>query len=740
MRAGHAPTENTRGMSTSHMTIRSTFLRHRSVVIALIAAVIVGALALPVGAASSDTSARADPASDTSVRTVPGIANSTGFRIRSQPGNGSYQYVAPITLPAGAIPFFGDWDGDGAATPAYFLDGTWTIYSSFVGAPAPAATFTFGAKGDLPVVGDWDGDGRTGIGFVHDGVWNEREVASAGPAQRRFSYGRLPGDRPIAGDWNGDGVDTPGVQRSSSFLLADVAAPTTPSRTITFGRAGDVPVVGDWDGTGSDRIGVVRGQQWYLLSVLRNGAPREQRTITIGSGVPAPFPAPVGASGSACPTARRNRPTVAAPVVPPGPALLGRSMAAETVGLRTAMTNAQRTMLGPEYQRLLAPRVHQPFLDLDADSPIEEVAIRPTTMTIVTLAVGLSMDGYDPGAIGHTRSEAIAELDWLLRSIACQHLSVSPGGWGHNWQSGMWASTAGFGAWLVWGQLSPETRNLVAIMVQDEADYVSRRPAEYWMSRSGVVTPGRVGDSAAEEMAWDAGALEFATQMMPAHPQLDAWRRTATQMAAASYASQADTTDPTLVNGVALSTRLAGFNTTPEGAVVNHGGLSADYTTCARQTWWAVLYGALGRQRVPQAFVLNARRVWLALTQVPYGTTGVIYQPDGTISYPDVADWGRLRYPTYAATDAMAHLVAADVDASGRTDPTPALTWMDRHIAKTTALQARHADGHIYEPGEELYPAPEELGAHLIAYTWAARYADRTLPRTLMTSALIPLP
>ena len=90
--------------------------------------------------------------------------------------------------------------------------------------------------------------------------------------------------------------------------------------------------------------------------------------------------------------------------------------------------------------------------------------------------------------------------------------------------------------------------------------------------------------------------------------------------------------------------------------MVNHDRLSADYTTSPRQTWWVVLYGALGRQPVPEAFVRNHRRVWTALTQVSWPETGVIYQPDGTISYPAPADVGssavpdvsrrRMRWPT----------------------------------------------------------------------------------------------
>jgi len=195
------------------------------------------------------------------------------------------------------------------------------------------------------------------------------------------------------------------------------------------------------------------------------------------------------------------------------------------------------------------------------------------------------------------------------------------------------------------------------------------------------------------------------------------------------------------VNGVPLGERLDGFNTTPEGGVINHGGLHADYITVARQCWWAVMFGALGRQPVPEAFLLNGRRVWRALTQVQWPDTGTIYQPDGTIRYPDLHDWGQKQFPFYAATDAVADLLRLDVDpSSAKRDEPTALAWMERHLYNTVELQRRHADGHTYERGEQLYPAPEQLAGHLIAYTWAARYASRNLPPAVVTSDLIPEP
>jgi hypothetical protein len=86
------------------------------------------------------------------------------------------------------------------------------------------------------------------------------------------------------------------------------------------------------------------------------------------------------------------------------------------------------------------------------------------------------------------------------------------------------------------------------------------------------------------------------------------------------------------------------------------------------------------------------------------------------------------------AYDSTASLVAADAD-----QPI-ALTWLARHTDRTRALQRRHADGHIYELGEERYVRAEELNAQLIAMAWAGRYAAAHLPPPQVSSAYVPLP
>ena len=89
---------------------------------------------------------------------------------------------------------------------------------------------------------------------------------------------------------------------------------------------------------------------------------------------------------------------------------------------------------------------------------------------MLTTAVAARTGAHNDGLAGRTRDEAIRYTDWLVRSIACEHVAVTPGGWGAGWQTAHWAFLAGEAAWLVWDELTPQTREYVAQMVVYEAD------------------------------------------------------------------------------------------------------------------------------------------------------------------------------------------------------------------------------------------------------------------------------
>jgi hypothetical protein len=677
-------------------------------------------------------------------RAVPGYATYTGWRIRTSAGGGSVDFVASIPTGTASTPVYGDWDGNGTFTPGYFLNGRWVLYDRMIGVPVAWRSFSYGRTGDAAVVGDWNRDGRTDIGVFRRGTWFQRDAANGGPSSRSFVFGSA-GDRPLAGDWDGNASDTVGLRRSNVVYLRNANSAGPYNHKFSFGKTTDTAVTGDWDGNRTDTVGVVRGTSWFLSSGHAASAPTTEVAITSGAaGYALPYPSPAGPSGDSCPT------------MPPGRTLTAWSYVRAPQGLSqpmpdspllAALLDAQKTMLGVEYDRSFAARTTQKYLNVRADSTSQELAIRSAAMSTLTVAIGMSMDGYDNARVGRDRGFALGYVDWLLRSVACQHRAVSPGGWGHTVQSAMWAGFAGFAAWLVWNDLPPQTRAYVGSVVADEANWVASRPDPYWKNESGSYLPGRAGNSAAEEAAWDAGHMGLAIQMLAGHPQAGAWTRKGTQLGIVAYSTQADTRRTNPVNGVALRTRLAGFNAYDDGTVENHGGIHADYISVAQYAWWSTIYAGVAGRALPQGFVHNNRLAWRATTKVVFPSPpfaapgGTIYRSDGTIYYPQIADWGVLRYPQWLAYDATANLVAADVDpASGTRDQPPALSWLDLHTAKTRQLQQRHADGHIYEPGEERYARAEQLNAQLIAMGWAVRYADTRLPEVAVSTALVPLP
>ncbi len=679
------------------------------------------------------------------LRAAPTYVRNARWYVPNTATPGHYLYVGLFDLPAAARPFYGDWDGDGTFTPGWFRNGAWTLYATMVGSSQTTSplTFTYGTVGDLPAVGDWNGDGRTDVAVFRRGAWHLRD-AVLGRSVRTFAYGTA-GDLPLAGDWNGDGRASIGVRRGSVFHLADDGAVPRTAHRFPYGYATDWPMAADWDGDGRDSIGVVRGATWYTQSDVATRRTSASTIVRPSGTVPVPYPSPTGPGGDACPTASPSFTSPASHVVPPPP-LTGDMPASGDE--YDALQDAQRYLLGTRFSQRYGSVQNQRYLNLRAGHTAEEHSLRPVGMAALTIAVGVSMDGFDPARVGHTREIAVTHLDWTLRSMACQHRSVSPGGWGRSWQSDLWAQYAGLAAWLVWGELSPQTQAYVAAMLVYEADYKASTPVAYWMNRSGVFDPGRSGNSAAEEMGWEAATLGIAAQVMPGHPNAQLWLRKGTQKAIAAWSSLADTTSPTVVNGVPLGARLNGANIREDGLVVNHGMVHPDYTSAASMVWTAAWPAMLRGGTLPEGYTHNSRLVWVAMSQRRYEYQGdqvSIYRSDGTLNYiGGPGDWGEQRFATYVKFDAAAHLVGADRDAAtGGQDSPTAREWMATHLSKVRELQTRSTDGHMYDPtavpAEFSYYSNEELSAEDLAGTWAIRYAEQFGgPLNLSTERLDP--
>ncbi len=170
---------------------------------------------------------------------------------------------------AGDVPLWGDWDGNGTATPGVWRNGTFYLRNSLSSGPADI-TINLGGTGDQPVVGDWTGNHVTKVGIFNGSFFYLKTANTNAASLTTLAFGQV-GDRPLGGDWNGDGIDTIGVQRGSTYLLRNSNTNGGADITFSYGLATDVAVAGDWNGDGVDTIGVFRNGTFFLRNSNTSG-------------------------------------------------------------------------------------------------------------------------------------------------------------------------------------------------------------------------------------------------------------------------------------------------------------------------------------------------------------------------------------------------------------------------------------------------------------------------------------
>jgi hypothetical protein len=700
-------------------------------------------------------------------RSVPAYFTPSGVQARVSAGSAGPDARYTIPTPAGSTSVWGDWDNNGSTSPAVFTNGVWQVYDRIIGAaPKPTRVLAFGAAGDRPVAGDWNGDGITDIGFVRGNVWTlSIGTTPIGPDTtvqqtiwRQFVYG-LATDRLVVGDWDGDRVDGIGVVRGTRWYLRQRANAGKPAIGFTYGvrktkgkskkvkitlKPSDTPVVGDWNGDKSDTVGVVRASTWYLRDKNNGGKPTQTRTVSKpGRSVAAPWRTVAGPVGAACPTAGRKVLARGKTVVPSK--LLDKAVPYTNAAtdpafqVRRALWQAERYLTGAQYDERWAARRWQPFTDIRGKQADEEFAIRRPAMAALTAAIAVGTSGHSDKMVGRKKSEVIAYADWLVRSIACEHASVTPGGWGSGWQTAHWATLTGEAAWLIWDHLTPQTRDYVASMIISEANFRIGQPTGYWTDKQGNVLPGFEGNTRAEDDSWNSTLLQLAVDMMPKAYFAKAYQAKAIDLMTASYSTRADMTSATTVNGVPLSSRLQGSNALDDGTVINHSRIHPDYATNIQHLWWAADIAGLAKRSVPEAAFHNAGLVYdslstLAFTAGAASPAGGAYLPPGGTSYtlssndiyyPQGSDWGTIRRAHFVSFDA--HALAYGLASPGAWSPREAMSY---HVAGQLALIRRGgvADGRTYSADEavaateDTYDGREEYAASQIATAWLALY------------------
>ncbi len=438
--------------------------------------------------------------------------------------------------------------------------------------------------------------------------------------------------------------------------------------------------------------------------------------------------------------------TLAPPGGATGPAIAWASFTApnpsdaDSLRLRDILLNTNRYSLTRYYHARGFDTQTGQYLDFDRGGVLGvgsdatgEFRIRAPASVGLALAVSLRLGIYDvPGV---PRATALAVAKKLISSVAYRHRINSAGGWGHDWQTPLWALYAGTAGWLLWDELGATDAEYVRKMVEDEGRRLVGYPVPYYRSDSGALLSS--GDSKAEENAWNAQFLYLAVNMMPSHPLRKAWEYKAAELAVSAHARPSDVTSNTqVVGGRPVRSWLRGSNVNADSSVINHGIVHPDYMATAAYAATAPIWYGLRRRPTPDTMFVRVADVYEALVELPWtpgtrtpGTScpeggfllpcrvaspgGTIY-PDNqsSIYFPHGTDWGTGRRMNFALFDVVARHFALDglvADAQKK-----AGVWEARHAQAALDMQLRSADRRTYlSSSEDSYPEKEEwVAAH----------------------------
>lgn len=334
-----------------------------------------------------------------------------------------------------------------------------------------------------------------------------------------------------------------------------------------------------------------------------------------------------------------------------------------------------------------------------------EWAIRPPASAAYGLAVSIKTK-VDTNSIGVSTVQLTQTATRLIKGVVAIHKS-NGGKWGDHWQSTLWAALVGRAGWMLWDELDNECREMLCKMLVHEADRFIRPDyrVKYWN--------GIGGDSKAEELSWDSMPLQLAVAMLPNHPHAERWKQICSKMLVSAYAIKTDMNNTThLIDGKTPRQWLQGYNVREDGLVVNHNLIHNDYmASIAHLQMSGFLVFSLAHQFVPEALDFNFRLIYKTLTTLrfeapPYKEPGgTMYIPGSPEQYyPQGTDWSKHRYACFYGLDALADVLHYDQDLPKASD------WVKLRAERILSFQTRHADGHMYEPGEyDTYKGVEQM-------------------------------
>jgi hypothetical protein len=245
----------------------------------------------------------------------------------------------------------------------------------------------------------------------------------------------------------------------------------------------------------------------------------------------------------------------------------------------------------------------------------------------VALAYAVLVEAYPGDAKLATRLSRIRQA---LNYDASTHVTGTsvctdghPWGWSSStstdWQTPEWSGSMGLACLLVQSQLPASTVQGVQQVIASEATH-----------RAGIApASGYVGDTKAEENAWDSNVLALGAAWLSSNPNAALWLTAAKKYLANSY-TVANT------NGDALSSWISTVTLYPDFALENHGFYHPTYQMVAGMSMGdSLLMAKLANPTVAtqlQAFAEhNVLNVW--------SNENHLVMDSGEFAYPSGLDW-----------------------------------------------------------------------------------------------------
>ena len=270
-----------------------------------------------------------------------------------------------------------------------------------------------------------------------------------------------------------------------------------------------------------------------------------------------------------------------------------------------------------------------------------------------------------------------------------------PWGWSSStstdWQTPEWSGSMGLACLLVQSQLPASTVQTVQQVIASEATH-----------RAGIApASGYVGDTKAEENAWDSNVLALGAAWLSSNPNAAFWLTAAKKYLANSY-TVANT------NGDALSSWISTVTLYPDFALENHGFYHPTYQMVAGMSMGdSLLMAKLANPTVAtqlQAFAEhNVLNVW--------SNENHLVMDSGEFAYPSGLDW---ELHDYEQNSYITWLAAHFND--------PLARWADGQLAQLIrARQLINGDGTFVGPsGGGFYREAVEAKRTAIAWLhWA---------------------